>query len=98
MYCYIIVISFADIRVEEMLMDKLDRKKRDHITNHELLGQTMLDAGNEFGPGTPYGKRLCILSINSFHGYSHFVKDFYFIAIQEQYVFEWGIFENSYIH
>ena len=44
--------------MEELVFDKLDRKKRDHVTNHELLGQTMLDAGNEFGPGTSYGKYI----------------------------------------
>lgn len=25
------------------------------MNNHELLGQSMLDSGNEFGPGTAYG-------------------------------------------
>ncbi len=26
------------------------------MNNHELLGQSMIDSGNEFGPGTAYGK------------------------------------------
>lgn len=27
------------------------------MNNPELLGQYMIDAGNEFGPGTAYGKQ-----------------------------------------
>ena len=44
------------VRLEEMVVDTLDKKKRERQTNTEYLGQTMIDAGNEFGPGTPYGK------------------------------------------
>ena len=32
-----------------MVVDKLDKKKRERQTNTEYLGQTMIDAGNEFG-------------------------------------------------
>jgi hypothetical protein len=28
-------------------------------TNLEYLGQDMIEAGNEFGAGTPYGVSLC---------------------------------------
>ncbi|XP_016121299.1 endophilin-B1-like isoform X1 [Sinocyclocheilus grahami] len=28
------------------------------MNNHELLGQSMIDSGNEFGPGTAYGNAL----------------------------------------
>ena len=49
---------FSDVRMEEFVMDKLEKKKRDRFTNTELLGLHMIDAGNEFGPGTSYGEYL----------------------------------------
>ncbi|KAK6480988.1 endophilin-B2-like isoform X5 [Huso huso] len=45
-------------RIEEFLYEKLDRKLPSRTTNGELLGQYMLEAANEFGPGTPYGSTL----------------------------------------
>lgn len=42
-------------------MDRLDRKKRDKPTPVEQLGQEMIDAGNQLGPGTSYGKILASL-------------------------------------
>ncbi|XP_072344887.1 endophilin-B2-like isoform X6 [Scyliorhinus torazame] len=45
-------------RIEEFLYEKLDRKIPSRITNGELLGQYMIDAASEFGPGTPYGTTL----------------------------------------
>ncbi|KAM9338132.1 endophilin-B2b [Symphorus nematophorus] len=45
-------------RIEEFIYDKLDKKLPSRTTNAELLGQYMLDAANEFGPGTPYGSTL----------------------------------------
>ncbi|XP_056275975.1 endophilin-B2a isoform X2 [Pseudoliparis swirei] len=45
-------------RIEEFLYEKLDRKVPSRMTNGELLGQNMLDAAREFGPGTPYGSTL----------------------------------------
>ncbi|XP_053137616.1 endophilin-B2 isoform X5 [Hemicordylus capensis] len=45
-------------RVEEFLYEKLDRKVPSRVTNGELLAQYMIEAANEFGPGTPYGKTL----------------------------------------
>ncbi|NWI00483.1 SHLB1 protein, partial [Tichodroma muraria] len=43
-------------RIEEFVYEKLDRKAPSRMNNPELLGQYMIDAGNEFGPGTAYGK------------------------------------------
>lgn len=43
-------------RIEEFLYEKLDRKIPSRTTNGELLGQYMLDAAKDFGPGTPYGE------------------------------------------
>ncbi|XP_059494390.1 endophilin-B2b isoform X2 [Stegostoma tigrinum] len=45
-------------RIEEFLYEKLDRKIPSRITNGELLGQYMIEAASEFGPGTPYGSTL----------------------------------------
>ena len=42
--------------MEEILYEKLDKRKRDRNNSHETLGQIMVDAGNEFGPGTSYGE------------------------------------------
>ncbi|ROI64793.1 Endophilin-B2 [Anabarilius grahami] len=45
-------------RIEEYLYEKLDRKVPPRATNGEILGQFMLEAAKEFGPGTPYGSTL----------------------------------------
>ncbi|KAI5223570.1 Endophilin-B1 [Manis pentadactyla] len=45
-------------RIEEFVYEKLDRKAPSLINNPELLGQYMIDAGTEFGPGTAYGNAL----------------------------------------
>uniref|UniRef100_A0A667WCC5 SH3-domain GRB2-like endophilin B2b n=1 Tax=Myripristis murdjan TaxID=586833 RepID=A0A667WCC5_9TELE len=48
-------------RIEEFLYEKLDKKLPSRTTNAELLGQYMLDAAKDFGPGTPYGSTLIIV-------------------------------------
>ncbi|XP_063000673.1 endophilin-B2 isoform X5 [Elgaria multicarinata webbii] len=45
-------------RVEEFLYEKLDRKVPSRVTNGELLAQYMIEAANDFGAGSPYGKTL----------------------------------------
>ncbi|XP_063154287.1 endophilin-B1 isoform X2 [Candoia aspera] len=45
-------------RIEEFVYEKLDRKAPSRMNNPELQGQHMIDAGNEFGPGTAYGNAL----------------------------------------
>lgn len=52
----IFLTSLLDARIEEFVYEKLDRKAPSRINNPELLGQYMIDAGTEFGPGTAYGK------------------------------------------
>uniref|UniRef100_T1HBG5 BAR domain-containing protein n=1 Tax=Rhodnius prolixus TaxID=13249 RepID=T1HBG5_RHOPR len=42
-------------RVEDYLLEKIEKKRPNRLSNLEYLGQDMIDAGNEFGPGTPYG-------------------------------------------
>uniref|UniRef100_A0A1A7XTP2 SH3-domain GRB2-like endophilin B2b n=2 Tax=Iconisemion striatum TaxID=60296 RepID=A0A1A7XTP2_9TELE len=51
-------IDHTGARIEEFIYDKLDKKIPSRTTNAELLGQHMLDAAQEFGPETPYGKTL----------------------------------------
>lgn len=45
-----------DIRMEDFVYEKLDKKKRDRVNHHEVLGQVLVDGGNDFGPGTTYGE------------------------------------------
>ena len=55
-----VTFCLTDIRMEEILYEKLDKRKRDRNNSHETLGQIMVDAGNEFGPGTSYGESFVI--------------------------------------
>ncbi|XP_054283872.1 endophilin-B1 isoform X2 [Macrosteles quadrilineatus] len=45
-------------RVEDFLFEKIDKKRPNRLSNLEYLGQDMIEAGNEFGPGTAYGSSL----------------------------------------
>uniref|UniRef100_A0A667WKV8 SH3-domain GRB2-like endophilin B2b n=1 Tax=Myripristis murdjan TaxID=586833 RepID=A0A667WKV8_9TELE len=54
-------IDHTGARIEEFLYEKLDKKLPSRTTNAELLGQYMLDAAKDFGPGTPYGSTLIIV-------------------------------------
>ncbi|XP_027010048.1 endophilin-B1a [Tachysurus fulvidraco] len=47
-----------NVRIEEFFYEKLDKKVPTRMNNHEMLGQAMIDSGNEFGPGTAYGNAL----------------------------------------
>ncbi|XP_053477992.1 endophilin-B1a [Ictalurus furcatus] len=47
-----------NVRIEEFFYGKLDKKAPTRQNNHEMLGQFMIDSGNEFGPGTAYGNAL----------------------------------------
>uniref|UniRef100_A0A8C9U376 Endophilin-B1 n=2 Tax=Scleropages formosus TaxID=113540 RepID=A0A8C9U376_SCLFO len=47
-----------NVRIEEFLYEKLEKKAPTRLNNHEQLGQSMIDAGNEYGPGTAYGNAL----------------------------------------
>jgi len=45
--------------MEDVVYEKLELKKEGNRANNlEHLGQAMVDAGNEFGPSTPYGNAL----------------------------------------
>lgn len=48
-------ILFTGYRVEDFLFEKIDKKRPNRLSNLEYLGQDMIEAGNEFGPGTAYG-------------------------------------------
>ncbi|XP_018917785.1 endophilin-B1 isoform X2 [Bemisia tabaci] len=45
-------------RVEDYLFEKIDKKKPNRLSNLEYLGLDMIEAGNDFGPGTSYGNAL----------------------------------------
>lgn len=47
-----------NVRIEEFLYEKLEKKVPTRMNNHELLGQSMIESGTEFGPGTAYGNAL----------------------------------------
>lgn len=53
---YLILYFYTGARIEEFFYEKLDKKIPSRTTNGELLGQYMLDAAKDFGPGTPYGR------------------------------------------
>ena len=44
------------MRAEEFVYEKLDKPKPPRLTESETLGQSMIEAGNDFGPGTNYGE------------------------------------------
>jgi hypothetical protein len=57
-------------RVEDFLFEKIEKKRPNRLSNLEYLGLDMIEAGNEFGPGTAYGMLWtlcsnCILVISS---------------------------------
>ncbi|XP_039591617.1 endophilin-B1 isoform X2 [Polypterus senegalus] len=47
-----------NVRIEEFLYEKLEKKAPTRMNNHDLLGQYMIDSANDFGPGTAYGNAL----------------------------------------
>ncbi|KAI4465452.1 sh3 domain-containing [Holotrichia oblita] len=42
-------------RIEDFIYEKIEKKKPTRLSNLEYLGLDMIEAGNEFGPGTSYG-------------------------------------------
>ncbi|XP_054893563.1 endophilin-B1a [Poeciliopsis prolifica] len=47
-----------NVRLEEFVYEKLEKKAPARINNHDLLGHSMIEAGSDFGPGTAYGNAL----------------------------------------
>uniref|UniRef100_A0A8C8GJF6 Endophilin-B1 n=1 Tax=Oncorhynchus tshawytscha TaxID=74940 RepID=A0A8C8GJF6_ONCTS len=47
-----------NVRIEEFLYEKLEKKVPTRMNNHEVLGLSMIESGSEFGPGTAYGNAL----------------------------------------
>lgn len=45
-------------RVEDYIYEKIEKKRPSRLSNLEYLGLDMIEAGNEFGPGTGYGGML----------------------------------------
>lgn len=46
---------FLGNRVEDFLMDKIERRRLARLSNLDYLGVDMVEAGNDLGPGTLYG-------------------------------------------
>ena len=49
-------------RVEDFLMDKIERRRLARLSNLDYLGVDMVEAGNDLGPGTLYGYILNLLT------------------------------------
>lgn len=45
-------------RIEDFIFEKIEKKRPKRLSNIEYLGLDMVEAGNEFGPGTAYGSAL----------------------------------------
>jgi endophilin-B len=52
------MLIYAGNRVEDFLFEKIEKKRPNRLSNFEYLGLDMIEAGNEFGPGTAYGMFL----------------------------------------
>ena len=61
---YWVSIFVAGNRVEDMLFEKIEKRRPNRLSNLEYLGLDMVQAGNDFGPGTAYGKYIsCLLDL-----------------------------------
>jgi endophilin-B len=49
------MLFYTGNRVEDFLFEKIEKKRPNRLSNLEYLGLDMIEAGNEFGPGTAYG-------------------------------------------
>ncbi|XP_076652155.1 SH3 domain containing GRB2 like, endophilin-B isoform X2 [Halictus rubicundus] len=45
-------------RIEDFFYEKIDKKKPNRLSNLEYVGMDMIEAGNDFGSGVPYGAAL----------------------------------------
>lgn len=74
---YMIVLIYnKGNRVEDFLFEKIEKKRPNRLSNLEYMGQDMIDAGNEFGPGTAYGN---FSHINLFLTLTHLFRIFIII-------------------
>lgn len=51
-------------RIEDFFYEKIDKRKPNRLSNLEYVGQDMIDAGNEFGPGIAYGTHFIDIKLN----------------------------------
>ncbi|XP_012526961.1 endophilin-B1 isoform X2 [Monomorium pharaonis] len=45
-------------RIEDFFFEKIDKRRPNRLSNLEYVGNDMMEAGNDFGPGTAYGSAL----------------------------------------
>jgi len=55
---------YTGARVEEFVYEKVQGSKPQRMLENDVLGQHMIDAGNDFGPGTAYGQFSAVLFIS----------------------------------
>lgn len=53
-----VLIPNPGYRVEDFIYERIEKKRPARLSNIEYLGLDMIEAGNEFGPGTAYGTAL----------------------------------------
>ncbi|XP_026478688.1 LOW QUALITY PROTEIN: endophilin-B1-like [Ctenocephalides felis] len=53
-----VLIPNPSQRVEDIIFDKIEKKRPQRLSNLEYLGSDMIEAGNTFGQYTDYGKAL----------------------------------------
>lgn len=56
--CFYFFLFNTGNRIEDFFYEKIDKKKPNRLTNSEYVGIDMIEAGNEFGPGTSYGMMM----------------------------------------
>ena len=49
-------VKHKGARVEEFVYEKVQGSKPQRMLENDVLGQNMIDAGNDFGHGNEYGK------------------------------------------
>lgn len=59
MITFVFIVHLSGVRLEEYFYEKVQGKKPILQVDEGLLGQFMVQAGNQFDAGTPYGKSTC---------------------------------------
>jgi len=62
-FVFCLCINYTGARVEEFVYEKVQGSKPQRMLENDVLGQHMIDAGNDFGPGTAYGQFPVFLDI-----------------------------------
>jgi len=63
----------SGVRLEEYVYEKVQGRRPVSQLDESLLGQFMVQAGNQFDAGTPYGKSTCRLAERRY-GLQNYIK------------------------